>query len=63
MKTKPVTVTDMHGNDVPATLLLCSECSNGTFAIFVIGESHQHLQCLQCEESFCDGSCENQKEN
>lgn len=59
MKTKLVTVTDMHGRDVPAVQILCPHCSHGEFVIFVIGERHQHLQCLQCSESFCDGSCGN----
>jgi len=56
MNTKDVSVTDIGGRTVPALLIVCPKCSNSTFQIFAIGK-HQHLQCTQCDESFCDGSC------
>lgn len=57
MKSKQTTVTDIDGNTIPATQVMCPNgCDVSAFLIFFIGP-HQHLQCVQCDESFCDGSC------
>ena len=57
MKTKEVEVTDMHGKTVPADLVVCPSCGCEFFNVYVIGGSHLHFQCQDCDESFCDGSC------
>lgn len=56
MKTVPVTVKDKDGRAVAAKLIVCPNCQETKFIIFMIG-SHQHLQCGHCDETFCDGTC------
>ena len=57
MKTMPVTVRDKAGRLEPADQILCPGCGNGLFLIYAIHGKHQHLQCVVCDETFCDGSC------
>jgi hypothetical protein len=57
MKAIPVTVTDQDGHTVPAQQMRCPDCDGQGFLIFLIDEKHYHLQCLDCDTSFCDGSC------
>jgi hypothetical protein len=59
MKTEQRPVTDKDGRTVEARVLICPNCDNDSFNIFFIGEDHQHLQCIECLQSFCDGSCGN----
>jgi hypothetical protein len=57
MKTKPVTVRDRNGQAEPADLIVCPDCEGARFCIYLIEGKHQHLQCLACETTFCDGTC------
>lgn len=61
MKTVDTLVTDKDGSQVPAKLIVCPQCNESKFFIYVIGEKHQHLQCTWCEATFCDGKCQNAK--
>jgi len=58
MKTRPVTVHDGDGRAVPADLLICAHCGGEVFAIYAVEGKHQHLQCVECGGTFCDGTCE-----
>lgn len=57
MKTRSVTVHDAAGQAVAADLLICAKCGNDTFVIYAVRGTHSHLQCLECDEVYCDGSC------
>jgi transposase-like protein len=57
METRDTVVTDQAGMAVLAKVVACPKCGNDAFNIFIVGEKHQHLQCTKCQESFCDGSC------
>lgn len=57
MKTRSIKVTDKYGVIVDAHLIICPNCNEDTFYIFMINSNHQHLQCCVCDETFCDGSC------
>jgi len=64
MQTQAVTVKDNRGNVLPAQLLLCDQCGNDSFNLFVVEQvtgfhitHHNHMQCAECGHTFCDGSC------
>jgi len=57
MDTQQTEVTDMFGAKVSADLVICPECQNDGFHLFVIGTNHNHLQCSACGKSFCQGGC------
>lgn len=47
------------GNDqkvIPAQMVVCEQCSQSTFRIFVIN-GHNHLECTTCGTSYCQGDC------
>ncbi len=53
MKTREIEVVSRSdGDKVPATLLLCGECSGEEFLVYVI-DDHPHLQCVACGETYC----------
>lgn len=56
MKTQDTTVTARDGTEVPARIITC-ECGGECFYIYLVGEVHQHLQCIICGVSYCDGNC------
>lgn len=41
-----------------ARVYVCKDCGNDKFHIFVVGGVHQHVQCTQCNTSYCDGTCD-----
>ena len=57
METRAATVTDQRGIVVEADVIICPTCGNDTFHIYLVKGRHQHLQCVSCADSFCDGSC------
>lgn len=60
MRQRPAHVTDKDGNQLPAMAIVCAECGNDAFCIFIVKRptsDHQHLQCTECGVSFCDGTC------
>jgi len=58
MQTIDVTITSaVDGSSKPARLMVCMDCSCDHFHIFVLEGGHQHLQCMRCAVSYCDGSC------
>ena len=57
MNTRPITVTDNKGVVKDALLVICPKCEHNTFSIIVI-DLHNHLQCMKCSESFCQGGCD-----
>lgn len=62
MNTSPITVTDGKGGKKPALLVTCPECGEDLFNILVI-DGHNHLQCSECNTSFCQGGCEHKENN
>jgi hypothetical protein len=58
MKSRMVNVTACNGEHRPAQLVICPSCDGVWFSIFFLDADHQHLQCLSCGTSFCDGKCE-----
>lgn len=41
-----------------AVLLVCTKCQGETFKIFFLkGQDHPHLQCVGCDETYCQGGC------
>ena len=63
MKTKDVKVISMvDGKELPAKLLVCQECNNETFRIFVVNGRHNHMQCEKCEVSYCNQKCGEEEE-
>lgn len=53
---KPIGVKSrVDGHSTKARLCTCP-CGNPEWLIYLI-DGHQHLQCLRCGETFCDGSC------
>ena len=57
MKTEHSNVTDLAGRVVPADVVVCERCSGMAFFCFMIRGQHQHIQCIACGESYCDGTC------
>ena len=57
MDTEPITVQDNKGNSVLAFKATCPDCGNDQFMILIIN-GHNHLQCTDCNVSFCQGGCE-----
>jgi len=51
-------VTDKFGEVLPAELIICPECGGDRFNLYVLGASHDHLQCCLCGRSFCQGGCD-----
>ena len=60
MKTVRTTVTAEDGTRAYADLIVCPNCQESKFIIFMIGK-HQHLQCAHCDQTYCDGSCSRTK--
>ena len=56
MKTETVTVTDKYGVEVQAELAICPECGESEFHVYSIS-GHLPLQCTECDNTVCDGSC------
>lgn len=58
MKTRLGTVTaqDGSGEIREATMFLCQECDGEMFIIYKV-EEHQHIECVNCSTSYCDGKC------
>ena len=54
-------VSRVTGKLVPARLVICSNCNESKFVVFIVGKNHQHLQCAHCDETYCDGSCDKEK--
>lgn len=49
-------VSEKTGKKFLALLMLCPECGNSTFMVIRIkGQNHDHLQCVGCNTSFCEG--------
>ena len=60
LATKETTVTSLNDqSQTAATLMICGECGCQTFFLYMVGAArqHQHVQCTQCGESYCDGKC------
>jgi hypothetical protein len=57
MDTVKVLIADKHGNEREALMLTCPLCGYSSFHAFVVGASHNHLQCTHCTASFCQGGC------
>lgn len=58
-----VVTSKVDGKTVKARVLSCSLCHGETWHILRIGAGqHEHIQCVQCGVSFCDGSCQHDKE-
>lgn len=47
----------VDGMKVTAQLTVCPECNETEFLVIIIGKDHVHLQCVHCDEMFCDNSC------
>lgn len=41
-----------------ARVYVCKDCESDQFHIFVVGGVHQHIQCVECGTTYCDGSCD-----
>jgi len=56
---------DGTDEQTPARLMICTEVAcrgastDSCFRIFTLLSGHQHLQCVFCDTSYCDGSCGN----
>lgn len=48
-------VSRSDGEIMAASLVACG-CGNELFIIFTVN-GHQHVQCIECETSYCDGAC------
>ena len=57
MNLQPITVSDNKGGHTNAHKAVCPKCSFDAFMILIIN-GHNHLQCTQCMESYCQGGCE-----
>jgi hypothetical protein len=60
MKQRRINVTEGHGpnkgQNVAASLMVCPECGQFRFAIFIPdGMDHIHFHCAMCKKTFCDG--------
>lgn len=55
MKTESVTVEDTLGNKQEAVKVICPNCHGDTFSLFVLGQTHNHLLCVKCNTSYCQG--------
>jgi hypothetical protein len=58
MKTAPITVTSpVTGKPTPAIVLRCEECEGEEFLFFYLhGDATLlHLQCTNCEITYCQG--------
>ena len=54
-----VEVTDPDGQSVPALLKKCP-CGGREWFLYLIlvgGVAHPHVQCVECDQSYCDGTC------
>lgn len=55
---KKVIVRDETGKISKGRLLQCPECESAHFLVIFVGrQRHQHMQCVRCGTSYCDGSC------
>jgi hypothetical protein len=61
MKHRPITVTAGNGSNqtAEADLIECSNCGSDAFHMFQLKTgNHPHIQCVDCETTFCCGDCE-----
>jgi ribosomal protein S27AE len=55
-----VVVRDRLGGRTAAALVVCPECGEQAWYVYVVepeGGQHLHYQCAGCGASLCDGSC------
>lgn len=59
MITEPTIIKDLKGNEVQGHVAKCEVCNGDTFHLFVVN-GHNHIQCANpiCNESYCQGGCE-----
>jgi hypothetical protein len=60
MKTRQIRVTSRtDGATAGAELIVCELCNKNKFLIYTIaGHDHAHLQCANCSETYCNGTCD-----
>jgi formate dehydrogenase maturation protein FdhE len=60
METRDVVLHSETGRSYPAKQLLCPICGGSVFELFALivdGETgHNHIQCAECDTSFCQGT-------
>lgn len=56
MKTAFREVTNNLGETKRALFVICERCGGDRFMIYSI-EGHEHLQCVECNLGYCDGTC------
>lgn len=69
METKDTTVVswvDGQSVTMPARVILCDACGSCRFMFFIVQDSdgeytHDHVQCVCCGKSFCNGACFKEK--
>lgn len=58
MKIRDVTVTDgVSGKEYTAQLSVCERCTSEAFRVYGV-DGHLHLQCIDCDTTFCDHTCD-----
>lgn len=64
MTTREEIIEDKDGNKITGLLAICENCGGEAFFIFSI-HGHNHLQCVNCGTSFCQGgsNCQGRWEN
>ena len=56
MKLEWTTVTDKYGREENAQVILCADCGEGVWHLFLVdGDDHAHLQCVSCDAIYCEG--------
>lgn len=56
-KQETVVISRVDGGTVRAEVIICPKCKSDTFHVYVLEGGHNHLQCTECDESYCDGKC------
>jgi hypothetical protein len=56
MPTRDAMVAPKGGKAEVALEAYCEECGNNTFRILII-HGHNHLNCSNCNTSFCQNGC------
>lgn len=57
MRYRDITVTSRVDGEVePAKLFECDQCGKAEFIVYMI-KGHPHLQCTNCDTTFCQGDC------
>lgn len=57
MDSIPVRVLNKTGASDSADLIICPHCYAQNFFIYKLKNGHQHIQCANCDTSYCDGTC------